>query len=277
MNMWDNLKKSEMSAGRIAQRSNHVDSLRKSRRKQFQRFGLFLAILALSACDPYSAQVVENLTNPVLKDAPEEKHFEELCQKYAGPHVYKTAENVKGVFDSLSDVGPRYVEFGLNSQFDFIEYRVTGKMSTTLFFYHYVDSPGLYRFTYEKPNHPNCGLFYKRWKGLKPKGFKNKCIATWRIDEVTARYRIDEDWSLVKSNDRVSQRHRTFSSVDGKKLYAEHYRFKYVPKSGPKNIVTGRTTGTRSCPASADKSKTEPRVDHIFVPAKLGHKAGETQ
>lgn len=204
--------------------------------------------------------------------ADDEAVFEELCRTKAGAHVYETVKNVRGILDEVSETICQYCEYGLTlGGYDFVEYQVTEKVPPDHWIHLYVDGPGLYRFTLEEANHPNCRRFYERWRprvenglGL-PDEFKGKCVATWPIEKVSAKYKIKEIVGRGVLAERIAHIHRVYATVDETKIFAEHYFFKYIPKDGMQSPVTGQVYGTRSCPAPGEIGSLKPRPYDVLV------------
>lgn len=220
-------------------------------------------------------------TQKAIKEA--EKNFIDLCEKYNGPHIYEIVKDVRGVYISkpLSHCSS-CDGYLLNDKFEFIEFRVPkitnierSNYGKNFEIYRNVEDPGLYRFTLEQYDHPQCKAFYKKLrlnKVLKqkhpnkpwpPKHYQGKCIAAWKIDNPTAKYRIDEKWSLAPTNDQVRQRHTTFTSFDGKKLYAEDYQFTFITSKGPTSLKS------RNCYKYVGyRGASPPRPYEVFIPKK---------
>ena len=112
------------------------------------------------------------------------------CIGEGGTRIYRTVENVEGYASTENGCGGFCMASlirGDHAHFRFVEARVESATS-----YGMPLSPGLYRFTVEKPGHPQCKI-YDRWlsgmKGLQNnEDFTNNCISVKKIENITARY-----------------------------------------------------------------------------------------
>ncbi len=220
---------------------------------------LILLALLLSACG----------TVVVDKSDPNYIKFEELCRTKAGTHIYETVDNVEGVYG----IGPNsgLLKYG----YKFVEYEVSADVPQRNLKYTYVTSPGLYRYTLENANHPNCHNFYKLFEtSIKaghgvPEKFGGKCVAMWPIEKATAKYRYFRarkgKWEARRGPGDLSQMHDIFSSIDGRKIYAENHLFNYVPLNSTRNFSSGNYTGI-SCPDVNSPEFSSPNPSEIFKP-----------
>ncbi len=211
-----------------------------------------------------------------------QKKFEALCRTKAGTRVYETATDVQGIFDGTSETRCWLCEDGLlRVGYRFVEFRASRSMTESSLAANYLEKPGLYRFTLEEANHPDCRLFYKRFEPLIKAGkqlsprYRGKCIATNEIEQVIAKYKMDQqrvgNWKERKPGDLLAL-HTTYSNIDGSKFYAEHHFYKFLPLNAKRNFSTGAYMG-KSCPERQAKDYPPPRVNVIFEPTQgLGPK-----
>lgn len=138
---------------------------------------------------------------PVGDIALTKRVLQEHCADRSGVHIYRTVEDVVGYFSTENGCGGSCQEALIHNKYGFyrfVEARV-GRVTR----YDFPLSPGLYRFTVEKPGHPQCKV-YDEWlsklKGLqRNKDYQNNCIATWEIDEISSRYRKEYFENITKT------------------------------------------------------------------------------
>lgn|GEM_PF-7016794 len=157
-----------------------------------------LSVVLLSACVP----------------APNE--FLGLCDEHNGLKMYRDIEPVEGFVEHGEAIGNEEVRgCGANCKhwltggiwgdsvprYKFIEAVVPHDVFIDMYqdglndYRRYlVNRPGIYRFTLEEIGHPNCTLFeiayrreFQKW-GKRPQEFEAACVATWPVDELSARY-----------------------------------------------------------------------------------------
>jgi hypothetical protein len=183
-------------------------------------------VLPLSACTTAQTLALSRAINapPFRAPTPE---MQKLCDEHDGMKIYRTAENVAGFLDRMVGLGAqddgcafgscvnvlksreyRFVEAAASSEFiqnNPIVHkfnRLSGLNRTSGYLGGFVEKPGLYRFTLEKPGHPNCRIF-ERWQAFKHPDmvaqgrrrldFQDTCIATWPIENFSARYELRDN------------------------------------------------------------------------------------
>lgn len=211
---------------------------------------------------------------PSFDTSPAAEEYRRLCREKAGPHIYQIVENVRGFLDQAAKYTSLYNESVTpSSGYEFVEYRVPWGMSEASLVNHYVPGPGLYRYTSAPSTSPKCERFYKRFevgirRGLPlDKRFDGVCIVATPIENISAKHRVyyyslkpHETWS------EINETYTQFSSIDGSKTYAEHYRYRYVPDYAETRFASGFQEHYR-CPGDGTGKEHPPSIKKIFKPS----------
>lgn len=217
-----------------------------------------------------------------VDDSPEGRKFQALCDAKAGTRIYKTVDNVRGVFDQRSRYLCELCESGLMSDgYEFIEFEYPLDTPVDYFKGQNIGWSGLYRFTLEKWGHPQCELFNQRYDSLPQKSLesidyykKGVCIATWPIKEVSAKYKVKKirtgpDGAMPG---RFQSWHTIYASTDESSIYAENFRAKFIPQGATPGLGGGGTHPSVHCPELDNKGRYSPGVATIFRPARLANR-----
>ena len=183
------------------------------------------------------------------------QEYERLCREKSGVHVFEKIEGVHGILDASSETRCDFCAFALlTSGYEFVEYHATEKLIPKFFASHYIDSRGLYRFTLEEANHPNCRLFYKFFaprikRGLgTPENFGGKCVATWKVREFKAKYKITQKRTDKNYDDgSITIRTWSVSDVTEDKALGEYNRIVLYPYRVPGDPKSLNRRDIESC------------------------------
>ncbi len=130
-------------------------------------------------------------------DPPHPKEFLDLCDRDEGVTINKIVHNVDGLFLNLGQGCDATCQSSLvKDGYQFVEAEARyGSYDI------FARDPGKYRFTLEKVGHPKCEVFelwHDDWRrrehgrsASKEKRhfyFANSCVATWPIEDFSARY-----------------------------------------------------------------------------------------
>lgn len=193
---------------------------------------------------------------PSLALAQAKAEYQRLCMEIGGGHVFEKVDGVEGILDAVSETRCDYCEYVLlTGGYDFVEYKFTPRTKRTELRYQFANSHGLHRFTLEEPNHPNCRLFYelfqpriKLGRGIAPH-YKGKCIATWKVDKIKAKYKITEQNNLEEYNDGIIQiQSRKYYRITDNKLVGEYNLLTLAPFRVPGDPSSRKRSDLQHCP-----------------------------
>lgn len=252
--------------------------------------------LLLTGCEGIIPSMVGDGLGFTYKLDPKYPEYLELCQTKAGAHIHSTVEDVRGVYGippkiGLVDIGYDFVELNLDKASPDGFYR----------FLNEIHGSGFYRFTLEDLNHPRCDAFYRGYKkfvnetlsrmrrmnqppanialrleaieDIFARNFGSKCIASTPIDVPAAKYRQEYiDYKKITRKEKpgdIDFTGKKFTSMDGEAIYAEEYRFTYIPLGARRMFKGGSFQHARlRCLTDGVREKYLPKIQEIFKPAK---------
>ncbi len=249
-------------------------------------FPLLIAPL-LSGCLLIAAGMVDAIGVNDPADEATLKKFRALCEAGSGLSVYKSVENVEGVFDRTSKSGCSICEDALvNTKYEYVEFEVSpdapsGFVHPFLFDRRYTFVSGLYRATLKPAHHPDCGIFYEVHESYYPnkeyaakhleyihRKLGGRCISINEIDKVTTDYAFKEYRRETITKERLFLYRSEWSNYYTGELHA-----KYAKVVLNKNITRheafypDKISEVVSCPAKNSPEFEEPSVEKVFIPA----------
>lgn len=222
------------------------------------------------------ASALQGCGTPIVdKTDPTYHQFQELCETKAGTRIYSTVTGVEGIYDTTSSgTCINCISGVLRDGYSFVETSFGSQVPEDQLFRNFVAMKGLHRYELKSAGDPNCQNFYRFYEYVRrsggdfPEVYKGKCIATTPIDVKASQYKVElnEIGNWVRGiRGEIAQIVTTYSSIDGRQIFAENRRIKYVPVNASRNFSTGIHESIK-CPENKFTAIPEPKVYEIFQP-----------